>query len=411
MLITRTTLMRACGAGLVLLASQHAVSAAAAADPAALMGEYDRAVRQVEAQDETIVRAADTLAAAVVDGAALAVAGSTPVRLDAMNRPGAMLATHAAPGAGDAVVYVLEDSAPAVAGTERIEALAAAGSTVVVLAAWDADVADTLRGRVHAAASAVIEIESGASLRPALTLTAFWALQAELFAACTRLGETPIVQRCETLDPAGRRAWRYGERRFHHDLWLDPIPPGRAARAYLDHARTLALDLRTVSGDALDEAAWRCGIAARDGGTVWLTAGARLVFASRYLPGGPTGVMRPWSWNPRTGAGPAAVDDVVIAVGGVDPPSWTWWREIDAMRDAGLGVVWVQPGHFVDRDRLAARDVLLDTQTPFGDACVKAAGYDTRLGPLSSLATELVLACLAEATAAGQATSVYSAPR
>ena len=75
----------------------------------------------------------------------------------------------------------------------------------------------------------------GRAVVPAMTVlnaAAVWAFQCELFVGCTRLGRTPVIRQSDQIDTRHRRLWRYGRQLFHHDLWLDPIAPGKLAANY-----------------------------------------------------------------------------------------------------------------------------------------------------------------------------------
>lgn len=372
-------------------------------DPFATLHRFDRAVVELRRQEAAFVAGADAMAAAIDEGADFAVGGSDAVRLDAAHRPGALLGNAGrAPRAGDAALVLVgllgENDSEIDALLARVAELQRGGSTVIVLTH-----ARRLAGlgRLDALKRhAAVTIDAGAGLpadhrlRPAVALAAAQALQVELFAACTRAGRTPVVEQSREIDTRGRRWLRYVGQRFHDDRRLAPVSEAELLGAYFDRVELLSLDLRTASGNAVAEAAWRCRAAAEAGGAVRLAGGSRAVFLGRYLAeaggGGGGGAMRAWN-------GEAGPDDAVIAVGDADPPRWTWWKQLDAMRSAGLGVVWVQPGYDVRRDGLAPGDLLLDNQRPFGDASLRVAGYDARLAPLGTLANELILASLAAA--------------
>lgn len=362
-------------------------------EPLALLERYEAAVAEMASQTAAMARGADALAEAIVEGdAAFAVAGNASVRLDWVNRPGAMLGgAGRAAEAGDAVLAVIGSDGGSggslAAEVMQLQRLAEGGSVLVAVASVEALREAGVLDAVRRATAAVIDLGVGGDdpLRPALALTAAWAVQCEVFAACVRRRAVPVVRQSAEIDTRQDRRLRYGGQRFHHDLWLEPIAAGELAARYLERAGELSLDLRTASGDPLEAAARRSRSAARGGGTVWLSAGPRAVYAGRYLDAA-TGSMAMWT-------GVAGPDDLVIGVGEYDPPSWAWWREIDAMRDADA-VFWVLASYAVRPGELGPGETLIDNQVPFGDAAIDVPGYDARVGPLSSVANELVLAVL-----------------
>lgn len=390
---------------LVLLAVGHAHAGAPAAfDPSAPLVRFDRAVEQLQQQRAARAAAADAFADAIVNGADFAVAGCPPVRLDMAHRPGAMLGYGGAPAKpGDAVLYLLAwnpaDEAKLEEHTKRVAELVRGGSTVIVLGPRDRLKQRGHLTRLEQHAAAVLDIEVGlrtdSRLRPVVALIAAWALHVELFNACVERSEVPVVREHSELDRRSDRLLRYMGQRFHDDRWLDPAPGGERSDAFLERVKRLSLDLRTASGNALERAAWRCRDAARFGGEVHVAGGPRTIFLRRHLRQA-GGAMTAWPGVDPLAA-PLGPDDVVLAFCDADPPGVTHWKDLDAMRRAGLGVVWIMPAFAVTERDLPAGDVLLDNQIPFGDAALRIDRYDARLGPLSSIANELLLVTLRHA--------------
>ena len=107
-----------------------------------------------------------------------------------------------------------------------------------------------------------------------------------------------MVEQSREIDTRGRRWLRYVGQRFHDDRRLAPVSEAELLGAYFDRVELLSLDLRTASGNAVAEAAWRCRRARRRraGRCAW-PAGRATVFLGRYLAeaGGGGGAMRAWN--------------------------------------------------------------------------------------------------------------------
>ena len=399
------------GLVLVMLCFSWAASSlraepAAAFNAFATLHRFDEVVERLEGQGPARAAAAAALAEAIVGGADFAVAGCPALRLDMAHRPGAMLGYGGNPAKpGDAVLYLLEANAASNADigrhVARIAELSRGGSVVVVLASRDRLASPGHWRGLEQHAAAVLDVCGGLphdeELRSVTALTAAWALHVELFAACVARGEVPVVRMHGELDRRSDRLLRYMGQRFHDDRSFDPPPAGALSGLFLERVARLSLDLRTASGNALERAAWRCRDAARRGGGVYVAGGPRTPFLRGHLqPAG--GAMAAWNAS-EAQATPLGPDDVVVAFCHRDPPEVTYWRDIDDMRRAGLGVVWIMPAFGITRDDLPAGDLLLDNQIPFGDAALAIDRYDAAIGPLSSIANELLLATLSEAAA------------
>ncbi|MFW6336025.1 MAG: hypothetical protein ACOC3G_02725 [Phycisphaeraceae bacterium] len=369
-----------------------------------MLERFDAAVERLEQQREPRAAAAAALAEAIVNGADFAVAGCPALRLDMAHRPGAMLGYGGTPAEpGDAVLYRLEANAASEAELSRhvarIAELARGGSVVVVLAPRDRLVSLGHLRAVERHAVAVLDVASGlpceGKLHDVVALTAAWALHVELFAACVERSEVPVVRMHSELDRRSDRLLRYMGQRFHDDRWLDPAPAGERSRAFLERVKQLSLELRTASGNALERAAWRCRDAARFGGRVYVAGGPRTIFLRNHLrPAG--GSLTAWPGVDRLAA-PLGPEDVVLGFCNVEPPDVAHWPDVEAMRRAGRGVIWIMPAFGITPRDLPDGDVLLDNQMPFADAAISVDRYDARLGPLSSIANELILATLSTA--------------
>ncbi len=283
----------------------------------------------------------DRAARALIGGADLTVVGDPGVAADLVGGAGAFaFSTLDPPRAGDVVLL--------------LEGLPAPPDTVALPLPDDPD--------------------------PAVRLAAAWAVQLELFAACTRLGETPVVRQSLEIDTRRDRFFRYGGQRFHHDLWLEPIPAHTLAPRYLAAVRRVLRDLATASGDALDRAAFRIDDTLADGGVV------RLRPAGRALPHHVLGLPFPVLADDAARPGPR---DLVLAIGGYAHPGSEYWGEED-FRDAGRGVIWAVNAYDTYPHDLRRGEFVIDLMGPVGDCVVKVEHYDARLGPVSSVTAAAV---------------------
>lgn len=222
---------------------------------------------------------------------------------------------------------------------------------------------------------------------PALSAARAWVYQVELFAACVRRGETPVIRQSPLIDTKHRRLLRYSGQTFHHDRWPDPPAPGSLARRYLAGLRTVLLDITTGSGNALDEASARVRNTLDAGGKVYVVTGSTML--AYHLPES----FEPWT-------GQASAKDLVLAVGDFEEAGYHGhWHDLDAMRKAG-GVVWILNACNTPPRSLPRGEVLLDLWAPFGDGVVTVEHYDARLGPVTGVAQLAVVHALAQQAAA-----------
>ena len=234
---------------------------------------------------------------------------------------------------------------------------------------------------------------SGAPMTTVLNAAVAWTFECELFSALTRLDKVPVVRQSFEIDTRRRRWHRYGSQRFHHDRWLDPIPPGILGRAYLDGLRDVLRDIGTASWRGLARTAHRAESTLASGGTVWLRAGGRYLpyHVDGQLAADPglfTALNHDGS-NPRLAV--PGENDFVIAVGESETAGSYEWGEPELLRMAGRGGAWVVNGYNPQRRDLHRRELLIDLWAPFGDGVVRVEHYDTRLGPVTGVVGEAVM--------------------
>lgn len=222
-----------------------------------------------------------------------------------------------------------------------------------------------------------------------LPVVAAWVFQCELFAACVRRGEVPVVRQSFEIDTRRRRYWRYEGQRFHDDRWLDgddaSFMPEALGKRYLSGLREVLLDLDTAGRNAIERAVARARAARDSGGTVYFVAGGP------YLPHRLNQATHGHAGPVPLGDHTPGLNDFVIAFGVDAHVGGEWWGDVDRLRMAGLGVAWVVNGCNTSPGDLEPGDLLVDLWTPVGDGLVKVEHYDARLGPANTFAADAVL--------------------
>ncbi len=311
----------------------------------------------IEGELPRVVEAAERAAEATVErGASFAVGGDEGLAIELRRAPGAWAAPPVGYGEPDAV---------------RIEA----ERDRVTLAGVAFDTSD-----------------------PVHRLALLWTWQVEWFAACTRRGETPVIRRSPLIDTRLARHRRYGEQRFHHDRWLEPIEPGALGSAYLDGVRGVLRDVGTASWGDLTATARRATRTLNAGGRVFVRFGGRTLAHQFEAAAEAFDARWPWTLLDHDGSDAARPSpgpgDLLLAVGDAEPPDADAWGEPDMLLQAGRGIAWVVNGHGVDRRRMPARDVLVDLWCPYGDGVVRVEHYDARVGPAGGVVATAVWAAL-----------------
>ena len=298
---------------------------------------------RIETQLPVIADAADTAAEMIVDGAGLHIE-DRPLSHELSQSPGAMFTTK----------------------RRRNVTLALVGNQLVVTA-------QDQRFTIDAAG---------------LPVVAAWVFQGELFAACVRRGEVPVVRQSFEIDTRRRRYWRYEGQRFHDDRWLDgddaAFTPQALGNRYLSGLRDVLLDLDTAGRDTIERAIARAQAAWDSGGNVYFVAGGP------YLPHRLTQPLHGHAGPIPLGDHTPGPQDFVIAFGVDAHVGGEWWGDVDRLRMAGLGVAWVANGCNTSRHDMEPGDLLVDLWTPVGDGLVKVEHYDTRLGPANTFAADAV---------------------
>jgi len=372
----------------------------AATPTSADVADLQRAVASLAAQHQAVAHAADLAAERYVRQPRLAVRGSQAISIDLATRPGGFASYHGVQNApGGVVLYHLDY--PARKGVDAkarlLEhlrdaiALRKAGHVVIGFVSRRTIERQGGEKALAHACDAVVDVPDDG---PATFghLAAAWAFQAELFAACTRLGRTPVLRVSPRLDRKRWRQERYQGLDFHSIDTVEPIAAGELTRRYLHQLGELIRDMASINRVAIRKAADRIRTANRTGGTAWLAAApSPLSTHAAGLSHSDPDLLR-W-WGTQAGAAGVGPRDVFIAFGTDHAPGEPWWplAQIDAMQAAGLGTVYVLDTCYLDPARDTPRgDVLIKTWQPWEDALVKISNHPARVGASSGLLTEAI---------------------
>jgi len=207
-----------------------------------------------------------------------------------------------------------------------------------------------------------------------------WTWTGEFVAACTRLGQMPILYQSYGLPGGPERGKKYDRRRFHDDLTIKPIGAGVLGRDYLDQIdRMLAKVNKTQMSKILQAAKWW--------GQVSNASATTLV----------TGHMFPrHGQDPRTlpicdlVAVPAWEDKDVLDT--THPPPFVLYvgyqfaplKLVDQAKAMGVRLVYfdVQPAQPPEP---VSNILYIDPAWPLTDGCVTVPGYDIPILPASGV--------------------------
>lgn len=365
---------------------------------------------QMEAKLPAVAQAADAAARRYIAGADLGVRDGAGLAWELADRPGGLADYHGSPGRADQrdiILIALGDAKRPVSDAQQADvlshqltearALREAGCLVIGFASYE-----TLQsaGQLESAQSSCTFLLDNHADNAAATQTdtianavLAWTFECELFAACTRQGETPVMLKSLDIDYRRKRFNRYRGLRFHYTDQTAPIEAGSLGSAYLQQLRRLLVDVGSVSWPALARTAHQAADTLRDRGRIFVRAtGAYLAHHhGRQLDARiPNLIPLDHDGSDRTLPTPGA-DDFVIAFGYIDPPGWLGWGEPELLRQGGRGSAWILSAYLTEPARdLRSGDLLIDAQWPIGDALVRPTGYDVRIGSASGVIAETI---------------------
>lgn len=400
---------------LVCLALAGAVQASAAQSPsvqyaAALTSTFDR----LENDLPTIAMAAETAAQRLVAGGRLLVAyhgavwsQSTSFATEAMDRAGGLAMTSAyytwsRIGEGD-VLLVDDLDLDIEARLAIVQQAREAGALVVLFGSEESALrpaADWLIGTgLPAGTAPVVQLDGRPGpicpAAPDANITALWVFTGELVAACTRLGQTPVLYK--SIFAPGGREWfdSHQGARFHTDMPVAAVPAGQLGSAYLAEVRRCVQGL--VAQQAAQQAAGQLLVGPiRAGGRTRVAAIGHHLPGQFGLPGDPGRLDSRLLWTRMQYLDVPGLEralepgDALLFIGYFGLPAWS---ELDSLRSRKLPSVWVTGGREVPELNPEPRDweIHIDPLWQAGDSCVELPGYPFYILPPSGVIQTAVL--------------------
>lgn len=359
---------------------------------------------QIRQDLPAITRAADAAARPFVAGRSVGVRGEPGLAREMSHRAGALMAFDGGPGGSDGgvVLYAFglslrgqDDAARLDEQIADARALVTGGSVVIAIASTDHLRRINRLDEARAASTMLLDNHVPADqplLEPAANAVVAWTWCAELFGACTRLHQVPVVCLERGIDRRHRWHRTYQSRRFHDDMQVQPIAAGWLGGEYLHELRRVLRDVGTAGWGAMSATAQRAGGTIVDGGRVFLRCGGSYLghHTGGKLPADPN-LFTPLDHDGSDPALPSpGAADFVIAVGQMEEPGAGEWGEPQMLRQAGRGVAWIVGGYQWKPRQLKEGEIVVDQYWPVGDALVKIPNYPVRLAPASGVVSQAV---------------------
>ncbi|MBI2680954.1 MAG: hypothetical protein HYX25_08115 [Candidatus Solibacter usitatus] len=227
-------------------------------------------------------------------------------------------------------------------------------------------------------------------------LLSLWTLTAELASATARAGKTLVFYQSNYRPGGSERNLRYQGRTFHApgEPRMDPVPPGVAARAYLD---SIGQTLRDIRSHELD----RIIAVGKEMGRRSASHPAIVTAISHLMHHEFTGDGK---WF-RADKGEADRLDAALGADGyliwLGPYNGIQTELWDAVRRAKAKAVWIcipKAGQRLDLKRYG--DILIDQHWAEGDAAVSMPGYDVKILPPSGIAQLVIYETMLHAAGA-----------
>jgi hypothetical protein len=207
-----------------------------------------------------------------------------------------------------------------------------------------------------------------------------WTWTGEFVAACTRLGQMPVLYQSYGLPGGPERGKKYKGKRFHDDMSIKPIPAGVLGSEYADQIQRMLTKINaTQMSKILQAARWWSNVP---------TASATTLFTGHMFPS--------HAQDPRAlrisdfAAVPACEDKEILDPG--HPPAFVLClgyqfapqKLLAQAKALGVKLVYsdVQPAQPPEP---ASNILYLDPAWPLADGCVTVTGYDVPILPASGV--------------------------
>ena len=231
----------------------------------------------------------------------------------------------------------------------------------------------------------------------AADIVALWAWLGEFIAACTRLGQMPVIYQSYDVPGARQRPERFRGMKFHAEPPV-PMEAGRAAREYLANLRACLGRFRCGERQHIRQAAEAALESKRLGRRLYAFPHNHTLLRGRlgglHDPGYFTQLNESW-FNAKPML-PVERGDLVFCVGhsriyaGGDFGTFA-----DDMRSRGARLIWSLASY--DRDPVCGTagirtdEIFIDQHWGYGDAVVEVPGHDVRILPTSGVMAEAVM--------------------
>lgn len=207
-----------------------------------------------------------------------------------------------------------------------------------------------------------------------------WAWTGEFVAACTRLGQMPVLYQSYGLPGGTERGKKYQGKKFHNDLIVKPVASGVLGRQYLDQIQRMLTEIKTTQMPKILEAAkWWSEVPKTS--AITLTTGhmfPRHAQDPRALQISDFAAVPAWEDKDLLDAGhPPAF---VLGLGYQFAPQ----KLLDQAKALGVKLVYsdVKPAQPAE----PANNILyIDPAWPLADGCVTVPGYDVPILPASGV--------------------------
>ncbi len=345
----------------VLLCYSHWLSAAVAQN---YLSALQGTVAQTRSNLATLVKSADCAAAGFVSGGSLWVAGRQGDFIaEACGRAGGLMAIAPCGQRGPMKQDVILDAVPGSPTPEDLKLVARwqeQGASVIQFSSP----AGLYRGR--------FPVDTVANV------VALWTWTGEFVAACTRLGQMPVLYRSFGLPGGPEWGKKYRGKKFHGDLTVKPIAAGVLGREYLDRIEHLLARISDTQMPKIHQA-----------GTWWGRTTSAMVLVTGHMF--PRHAQDPRAPCPDTLVPvPAWEDKELLDVS--HPPQFVLYlgyqfapqKLLDQAKAMGVKLVYcdVQPAQ---RAEPVGNILYIDPGWPLADGCVAIPGYDVPILPASGV--------------------------